>query len=82
MNQRTATLYTRPGCHLCEEAQAQLKRHGFRVESVNIDTNPLLQERYGDVIPVVLIDGKERFRGRIDPRLLTRLSRQNAEKTP
>ncbi|MCR4412518.1 MAG: glutaredoxin family protein [Thermoguttaceae bacterium] len=73
MNQRRATLYTRQGCHLCEEAHALLVRHGFQVELVDIDANPILKERYNQCVPVVTIDGVERFRGRIDPRLLRRL---------
>ena len=69
----TATLYTRQGCHLCEEALGTLQRHGFLVEMVDIDADPALQDRYGRCVPVVWVDGKERFRGRIDPRLLRRL---------
>ena len=35
-----ATVYSRPGCHLCEEAEALLKRYGFHIEKVNIDEDP------------------------------------------
>ncbi|MEX0938862.1 MAG: glutaredoxin family protein [Pirellulales bacterium] len=73
MNPPVATLYTRPGCHLCDEARAELERQGFQVEAVEIDPDPELVERYGDCIPVVVIDGKERFRGRVSPMLLRRL---------
>jgi Glutaredoxin-like domain (DUF836) len=44
------TLYTRPGCHLCEEAKAQidplLRRAGARLHEVNIDADPALQAIY------------------------------------
>jgi glutaredoxin len=68
-----ATIYTRRGCHLCEDAEGTLRQHGLTIEMVDIDGDQALQERYGLVIPVVMIDGVERFRGRIDPRLLARL---------
>ena len=73
MDKPPAILYTRKGCHLCEEAHSLLQQHGFTVELVDIDLNQELRERYGLIIPVVVIGGKERFRGRIDPRLLRRL---------
>ena len=66
-------LYTRNGCHLCEDAKALLVRHGLAVQEVDIDADPHLAERYGLCIPVVEIDGRERFRGRVDERLLVRL---------
>jgi glutaredoxin len=68
-----ATLYTRPGCHLCDDARSELERQGLQVEAVNIETDPALVDRYGNCIPVVIIDGKERFRGRVSPILLRRL---------
>ncbi len=66
-------LYTRAGCHLCDEAAAVLARHGLRFASIDVDGDPQLQERYNECVPVVVIDGKERFRGRIDELLLRRL---------
>ncbi len=68
-----AVLYTRQGCHLCEDARAVLERHGFTVEEQDIDAQPELCERYNLCVPVVVIDGKERFRGKVDERLLKRL---------
>jgi glutaredoxin len=73
MRQPKAILYTRQGCHLCDEAQATLLRFGLQVDPVDIDSDPVLVERYGNCVPVVVIEGRERFRGRIDPRLLRRL---------
>ena len=68
-----ATLYTRQGCQLCDKAEAILVRHGFDVESIDIDQDDQLQERYNACVPVVLIEGQERFRGRINETLLRRL---------
>lgn len=66
-------LYTRQGCHLCEEADALLRQHGLKPRLVDIDADPLLREKYNVCVPVVEINGKERFRGRIEPLLLRRL---------
>jgi glutaredoxin len=66
-------LYTRSGCHLCDDAKALLESYGLTVESIDIDSDPQLVERYNQCVPVVFVDGRERFRGRIDPLLLRRL---------
>jgi glutaredoxin len=66
-------LYTRQGCCLCEEAHRLLVEYGISPILVDIDRDPALVEKYTHCVPVVEIDGKVRFRGRIDPRLLRRL---------
>jgi glutaredoxin len=66
-------VYTRGGCHLCEEAKEILRRHGLAFQEIDIDADPELRARYTDCVPVVTIDGKERFRGRIEERLLRRM---------
>jgi glutaredoxin len=66
-------LYTRQGCHLCDDAASALAQHGLQVARVDIDQDPALRDRYGQCVPVVVIDGKERFRGRVDELLLRRL---------
>ena len=76
MNASTVILYTRQGCHLCEDAKAVLVRHGLSVEEVDIDQEPDLKARYHECIPVVAIDGVERFRGRVNEVLLRRLLSQ------
>jgi glutaredoxin len=53
------TLYTRPGCHLCENASALLQRLGWKVDEVNIDADPELRRRYGYMVPVLTADGNE-----------------------
>jgi len=67
------TLYTRNGCHLCDEALVVLLRYGLSPRLVDIDTDPALRKCYNDCVPVVEIDGKERFRGRVNEVLLARL---------
>lgn len=66
-------LYTRQGCHLCDDAADLLRKHGLQPASVDIDADPALRERYNTCVPVVVIDGKERFRGRVNEVLLKRL---------
>jgi glutaredoxin len=73
-------VYTRAGCHLCDEAAALLTRFGLRFESVDIDADPQLRVQYDQCVPVVVIDGTERFRGRIDELLLRRLLTQRGSK--
>ena len=68
-------LYTRRGCHLCDDALAILRRHGLSPRLVDIDGDPALRERYDLCVPVVEIDGQERFRGRVNEVLLQRLLR-------
>ncbi len=66
-------LYTRRGCHQCDEAKSLLQRYGLAAREVDIDTDLELQNRYDQFVPVVIIDGQERFRGRINETLLRRL---------
>jgi glutaredoxin len=70
---REIVVYTRPGCHLCDVAKEVLARHGLAFSEVDIDADPELRSRYDQCVPVVVIDGKERFRGRVDELLLRRL---------
>ena len=70
---RTAhvVIYSRPGCHLCEEAKATIegvRRAGeFTIEEVNIETDAELLARYRYDIPVIAINGVETFIHRVDP---------------
>jgi glutaredoxin len=66
-------VFTRPGCHLCEDAIQLLVRHGLAPEEVDIDHDPTLRAKYDQCVPVVEIDGVERFRGRVNEVLLRRL---------
>ena len=59
------TLYTRAGCHLCEEAERVVRGEqaagGFRLELVDIDRDPEQARRYGVRVPVVAVDGQDLF---------------------
>lgn len=69
-------LYTRQGCHLCEDAVNVLELHRRwlpRIVVIDVDTEPRLMGKYGDCVPVVVCDGKIRFRGRVPAELLRRL---------
>jgi glutaredoxin len=61
----TVTLYSRPGCHLCEEARAALerarRRAPFEIDEINIEADDVLHARYLERIPVVVLDGEELF---------------------
>lgn len=74
----SVTLYTRAGCHLCDDAYALLVRHGLRPAVVDIDADPALRARYNTCVPVVIIDGRERFRGIVNEVLLKRILTQGA----
>jgi glutaredoxin len=68
----TLTLYTKPDCTLCDEARTALERvrerMPFELEVIDISANAGLAERYGERIPVVLVDGKEAWEYVIDER--------------
>jgi glutaredoxin len=66
-------LYTRQGCHLCEIAAKVLAKYRLEFEAVDVDTDPELRQRYNECVPVVSINGRDRFRGRIDELLLRRI---------
>jgi len=77
-------LYTRAGCHLCDEllaeAQPILARFGAAVDPVDVDTDPELARRYGLSIPVLVLDGREVCRHRLDaPALEAALRRSTAD---
>jgi glutaredoxin len=63
-------LYTRPGCHLCEQARREMLAARcadlYELEEVNIDEDPALVARYGWEIPVITINGIETFKHRLD----------------
>lgn len=69
---------SKPGCHLCEVALQTIQRVvGSHVpaliEEVDITQDLDLLEKYREQIPVVIIDGVERFRLEVDPDKLARL---------
>jgi glutaredoxin len=59
----TLVLYTRPGCHLCDEARAELvaltsELDGVELREVDIETDDRLLAAYLERIPVVELDGE------------------------
>ncbi|HJX94997.1 MAG TPA: glutaredoxin family protein [Candidatus Acidoferrum sp.] len=68
---REVTLYTRPGCHLCEEAKTAiaplLREFAGALREVNIDKDAVLKERYGLDIPVIFIGARKAAKHRVDP---------------
>lgn len=67
---RDVTLYTRPGCHLCEEAKAAivplLEEFGAKLREVNIDEDPQLRELYSNDVPVVFLGSRKVAKHRVD----------------
>jgi len=65
------TLYGRPGCHLCDEAEATLRRIArdlpVLLTVVDIEGDEALLRRYLFEIPVVTVDGSEVARAPISP---------------
>lgn len=69
-------IYTRRGCHLCDDAARLLANYGLKAIQIDVDGQPDLVADYGNCVPVIFIDGRERFRGRVDEVLLRRLLRR------
>lgn len=70
-------MYTRQGCHLCEQAWQQLeqarRQYEFALRQVDVDEAPHLAREYGACVPVVVINGRVRFRGIVNSVLLKRI---------
>ncbi|HEX6929141.1 MAG TPA: glutaredoxin family protein [Gammaproteobacteria bacterium] len=66
----TALLYSRPGCHLCEDMKLAvlplLQAAKVGLDVVNIDDDAALREQYGVRIPVLTLDGEVIAEGRLD----------------
>jgi Glutaredoxin-like domain (DUF836) len=71
------TVYSRPGCHLCDEMMAVIERvvHGtaWTVEAIDISTDVELEARYGLEIPVLLVGGRKAAKYRVSEVELTRI---------
>jgi glutaredoxin len=67
---RDVTIYSRPGCHLCEEAKTQiaplLKEFGARLTEINIDEDPVLRARYDYDVPVIFLGARKAAKHRVD----------------
>ena len=78
------TIYSRPGCHLCDEMKAVVHRaigsiqEPITIEEIDISTDPDLEARYGLEIPVLLVNGKKTAKYRVSETELTRILRDRA----
>lgn len=73
------TLYSKPGCHLCEEMKAVVSKvtgqFPVALEEIDISTDPRLMKQYGEEIPVLTVDGRKIAKYRIsEAELVRRLS--------
>lgn len=70
-------LYGKAGCHLCEEARAEIDavraRRDFDLTEVDVSLDPVLHARYGERIPVVVVAGEEAFEFHVDAAELERV---------
>ena len=66
----TVTLYTKPDCSLCDDAREALERvrarRPFELHMVDITTDEQLDERYRERVPVIAVDGADRFDYHVD----------------
>jgi glutaredoxin len=64
------TLYSRPGCHLCDAAREVVAEVcaelGESFAEVSVDDDPDLRERFGDEVPVTFVDGRQHDFWRVD----------------
>ena len=65
------TLYSRPGCHLCDDARAVIEavcaETGETYDEVSIAGDAELEERFGEEIPVTFVDGRQHDFWRVSP---------------
>ena len=63
-------IYSRPGCHLCDEAKEIIetvrRKVPFQLNVINVETDPALESVYGTEIPVITINGNKAFKYRVD----------------
>jgi glutaredoxin len=73
------TIYSRPGCHLCEEMKATVQRavsgspEPVRIDEIDISADAALEARYGTEIPVLLVNGKKAAKFRVSEQELARI---------
>ena len=75
------TLYSRADCELCREmellVEQEMARFEAQLETVDIDGNPELKQRFDVEVPVLFVNGRKAFKYRCTPReLRKRLSRE------
>ena len=74
---RELTIYSRPGCHLCEEAKKHIaplvSKFGARLREINIDQDPVLRTRYNEDVPVLFLGPRKVAKHKVN---LDQLKRQ------
>ena len=77
MAKAVVVIYSRPGCHLCEEAKAVMHSAGcadrYTLSEVNIESDASLLERDKHDIPVITVDGLETFKHRLTAEAFSRV---------
>lgn len=64
---RVITLYTRPGCHLCEDAASVLVAEGISFHEIDISKDSFLEKEFGLLVPVLQVDGRTVFEAGMNP---------------
>ncbi len=66
----TVTLFSRPGCHLCDAARTVLEgvraTHPFALDERDIEADDATFKAYLERIPVILLDGRELYEFFVD----------------
>lgn len=81
------TIYSKPGCHLCDEMKSLVHRilarqsnsDAMTLDEIDISSDPELLDRYGLEIPVLLIDGKKVAKYRVSEEELTQMLRRRKD---
>jgi glutaredoxin len=81
-NKPHVVIYSKPDCHLCDEAKASIKAAQcaaeYTLNEINIETDPVLMARYRYDIPVITVNGREAFKHRVKPEDFKRAVRRAA----
>jgi glutaredoxin len=79
-------IYSRPGCHLCDEAKKTILeaagKFPFDLVERNVQENPQWEAEHGNDIPVVFIDGRKAFKHHVPPAALARYLSKNRGQSP
>ncbi|HEX4686639.1 MAG TPA: glutaredoxin family protein [Nocardioides sp.] len=71
MSEPRITFYSRPGCHLCDDARVLIEQVCAELDEsyaeVSIDGDPDLERRFGHEVPVTFVDGRQHDYWRVDP---------------
>ena len=77
------TLYSRPGCHLCDDMKAIVapvaRELGWIVKEIDISGHPELESRFGQEIPVLFVGERKAFKYRLTESALRRRLRDRQE---